>query len=133
MTFAAQKLPEMAPAVGAKGLKAVLNILDKWKCTPEQQWRMLGMKKSTYYRYREDPGQARLSGDQLERLSYILNMHAALRVVFDNPENVYGFMSMQNNNPFFNGASPLEIAATGSFGSLYEVYKRVDALRGAGL
>jgi len=41
----------------------------------------------------------RLSQDQLTRASYVLNIHAALRTVFENPENLYGFMAMPNNNP----------------------------------
>ena len=57
-------------------------------------------------------------------------MHSALRIVFSNPENTYGFMSMKNNNAFFNGATPLSIIENGDFGSLHEVAKRVDVLRG---
>ena len=91
------------------------------------------MKKSTYYKNRESVDTARLSGDQVERISYILNIHAALRIVFDNPENVYGFMSMPNNNSYFNGRTPLTVISTGNFGALYETFKRVDALRGGGL
>lgn len=128
-----QTTPELPTKAGAIGLKAAFNILDKWGCTPEQEWHILGMKKSTYYKNRESSNNARLSADQLERVSYILNIHATLRMIFDNPENVYGFMSMANNNPFFNGKAPLELIATGRFGSLYEAFKRIDALRGGGL
>tara|TARA_R110000803_G_scaffold90248_1_gene157550 strand:- start:5671 stop:5877 length:207 start_codon:yes stop_codon:yes gene_type:complete len=31
------------------------------------------------------------------------NIHQSLKEVFSNPENVYGFMNMQNSNPYFNG------------------------------
>ena len=134
MSLAAQK-PIVFPSqdVVSRGLQAALNILDKWGCSPEQAWNILGMKRSTYYRYREAGVKPRLSRDQAERISYILNIHAALRIVFDNPDNVYGFMSMDNNNPYFNGRSPLSIISSGNFGSLYEVFKRVDSLRGGGL
>jgi len=133
MSHSPQTLPEITAATGARGLKAVFNILDKWGCSTEQQCHILSMKKSTFYKNREAVDSARLTDDQLERISYILNMHAALRTVFDNPDNVYGFMSMENKNPYFNGRAPLDIIATGNFGSLYETFKRVDALRGAGL
>jgi uncharacterized protein (DUF2384 family) len=116
-----------------KGLRAAFNILDKWGCRPEQACRILGMKKSTYYKNRESAGTARLTNDQIERISYILNMHGALRSVFDNPENVYGFMSMSNQNPYFNGSAPLDLISTGQFGALYETFRRVDTLRGGGL
>ena len=50
-------------------------------------------------------------------------------MVFTNPDNVYGFMKMVNNNPYFNGRTPLSLIATGQFGALYEVAKRVDSMR----
>ncbi len=127
---ASEPLP---PEAGVVGLKTVFNILDQWGCTAEQAWSILGMKKSTYYKYRNNPGSASLTPDQLERISYILNMHQALRVTFDNPANVKGFVSMANHNPYFNGRTPLEVMSSGRFGDLYETYKRLDALRGAGL
>jgi hypothetical protein len=119
-------------SIAATGLKAALNILSKWGCSPEQQWNILGMKRATYYKNNDQPEKANLSNDQIERLSYLLNIHAALRVVYDNPVNVYGFMSMSNDNPFFNGRSPLDIISTGNFGYLYETFKRVDVLRSGG-
>lgn len=113
------------------GLKVAFNILDKWGCSPEQEQAILALKRSSYYTYRDNPNTARLSQDQIERISHVLNMHAALRLVFDNPENVYGFMAMPNHNAYFNGKTPLELIATGSFGALYEVSRRINALRGA--
>jgi hypothetical protein len=114
------------------GLKAALNIMEKWGCTTEQKIKILGMKKSAYYKNNVQPEKASLSCDQVERVSYLLNIHAALRIVFDNPENVYGFMSMNNDNPFFNGRSPLDVISTGNHGYLYETFKRIDSLRGGG-
>lgn len=112
------------------GLKAVLNILDKWQSTPQQAQEILQVSKATYYKLKKDSTGVKLSHDQFERLSYILNIHSALRILFNNPENYYGFMRMPNQNPYFNGKTPLEIIATGSFGALYEVHQRIDALRG---
>jgi uncharacterized protein (DUF2384 family) len=107
--------------------------LDKWGCSPDKALHILGMKKSTYYKNKDKAHTPKLSGDQIERISYILNIHAALRVVFDNPKNVYEFMFMQNFNLFFNGSAPLEIIASGHFGALYETFKRIDSLRDGGL
>lgn len=112
------------------GVKTALAILDKWGASPEQSQGILQLSRATWYKLRKDPAAATLNHDQLERISYLLNIHAALRTIFDNPENVYGFMAMDNHNPFFNGRSPLHIIGTGSFGALYEVHKRLDALRG---
>lgn len=112
------------------GLKTVIVILDKWGCSPEQAQAILQISKASFYKFKKDPGAAQLTNDQVERLSYVLNIHATLRTLFENPENVYGFMALSNHNPFFNGRSPLEMLSTGHFGTLYEVYKQLDGLRG---
>ncbi|MXS18407.1 antitoxin Xre-like helix-turn-helix domain-containing protein [Pseudomonas oryzihabitans] len=116
------------------GLRAALNILDRWQASSEQSCRILRISRSTYSRalQREGNWAVSLDADQLQRVSLVLNMHSALRLVFDNPENVYGFVAMANHNEFFNGRSPLEIMAQGDMISLYETFRRIDVLRGAG-
>jgi len=115
------------------GLRAALNILEKWGASSEQACRVLRISRSTYTRARQRDSQwsVGLDADQLQRISMVLNIHAALRLVFDNPENVYGFPSMENRNEFFNGRAPLDIMAQGDMISLYETFRRIDALRGA--
>lgn len=122
----------MPKQVTNAGVKAVFNILDKWGCSAKQIQNILRISRSAYYNYRKHPEKASLTSDQMERLSYVLNIHAHLKVVFEIPTNVYGFMAMKNYNPYFNGKSPLEVMSTGNFGDLYETYIRVSALR-AGL
>ena len=91
---------------------------------------LLGIGRSTLHKYQAAPASARLSPDLLERISYLLNIHAVLRILFENPENVYGFVRMPNNNPFFNGKTPMEILSTGLMSALYEVFHHLDAIRG---
>ncbi|ASP49476.1 antitoxin Xre-like helix-turn-helix domain-containing protein [Cognaticolwellia beringensis] len=104
------------------------NILEKWRCSASDKQAILGLTKSSYYRLQNNES-ATLSNDQLERISYIANIHQALKMVFTNPDNIYGFMAMKNDNPYFNGNSPLSLISTGKFGTLYEVFKRIDAMR----
>lgn len=119
-------------AAGISALKTVLRILEKWQCSAEQAQAILRLPKATYYRYKKNPESANITGDLLERLSYLLNIHATLRTVFSNPENVYGFMGMPNDNAYFEGRSPVQVLESGSFANLYEVFKRIDALKSAG-
>lgn len=118
---------------GVIGLRAALRVLDKWKTSSEQACRILRISRSTYTRARQDDADwsVALDLDQLQRISFVLNIHAALRTLFDNPDNVYGFPSMANHNEFFNGRSPLDVMAQGDMTSLYETFRRIDALRGA--
>ena len=114
------------------GLRAAVGILEKWQANSDQACRLLRISRSTYTRARQrDPAWAvALDADQMQRISFVLNIHATLRLIFDNPQNVYGFVSMANDNEFFNGRSPLEIMAQGDMISLYETFRRIDALRG---
>ncbi|WP_426143599.1 hypothetical protein [Pseudomonas sp. DWP3-1-2] len=116
----------------AAGLRAAVAILEKWQASGEQTCRILRISRSTYVRANQHDSAwaVSLDADQMHRISLVLNIHAALRLVFDNPDNVYGFASMANHNEFFNGRSPLEIMAQGDMISLYETFRRIDALRG---
>ncbi|MNQ51891.1 hypothetical protein D3C85_658920 [compost metagenome] len=115
------------------GLRAAVAILEKWAATSDQACRILRISRSTYTRARQrDPDwSVGLDSDQMQRISFVLNIHATLRLVFDNPQNVYGFPSMANENEFFNGRTPLEIMSQGDMISLYETFRRIDVLRGA--
>jgi len=115
------------------GLQTAVTIFEKWNATVDQVCRTLRISRSTYTRAKQhDPEwSVSLDSDQMQRISFVLNIHAALRTVFDNPDNVYGFLSKVNHNDFFNGRSPLEILSQGDMISLYETFRRISALRGA--
>ena len=124
-----------APAAAKKdmalvGLRTALNILTKWKTSTEQAGNILRVSRSTISRARTEKAVS-LDEDQLKRVSLVLNIHSALRMLFDNPANVYGFMQMENHNEFFNGRSPLDVVQGGDMIALYETFRRIDSLRGA--
>lgn len=130
MAKLAEKQDKRADA--AIGLKTAVSILDKWNTSTQVVQDVLRISRATYFKAKKgDLLEITLDDDQLDRISMIMNIHAALRIVFDNPENVYGFMSMANENVFFNGSTPLECIKSGSFMALYETFKRIDALRSA--
>ena len=112
-----------------KAIMSVLNIMNKWGCSAENMANILGVKQATYFKLKRNPASVRLTGEQLDRLSYILNIHAALRLIFNNPDNVTNFMAMENHNPYFNGRSPLSVIVSGGFTELIDTYHYIDALR----
>lgn len=112
------------------GLKAALRILQKWQCSEAEKMALLGIKRSTLHKYQDDPESARITADLTERVSYLLNIHNALRLLFSNPENVYGFVRLPNNSAPFNGLSPMQFMQSGRCASLYEVFHHLDGLRG---
>lgn len=62
----------------------------------------------------------RLDVDQQQRIGMVLGIHATLRSVFDNQENVQSLPALVNYNPFFDGSSPFEIISRGDMISFYE-------------
>lgn len=111
------------------GFKAAVQILENWGCNAQQAINILQIKKSSFYRYKSNVNSARLNNDQLTRVSYLLNIHQALKVIFSNPENINSFMSLPNHNAYFAGAKPLDIISGGNFADLHDVAMRIDALR----
>jgi hypothetical protein len=91
----------------------------------EQSALILGIKKSVCDDNCKDINKATLSDVQLERIIYILNIHAALRTLFENPEDLYGFMSMNNHNAFFDGVKPVDIIATDRLDDLNDTFKHI--------
>lgn len=112
------------------GLKVAMNILNKWNCSEQEKMSLLGVSRSTLHKYQNNPFSARVSQDLLERVSYLLNIHSSLKILFENDENVYGFVRMPNSNYYFNGATPMDIMSKGAVGSLYEVHNQINTLRG---
>lgn len=110
--------------------KVILNIFDKWNCTTEEALTLLGLKRSTWFKYKNAPEQASFSHDLIERISYILNIHAALRVLFSNQESVYQWVRKPNKAPFYNGRSAMDIMMQGRVVDLWAVASRLNAERG---
>ena len=110
--------------------RALLRLLGDGHGSEKEKTALPGVGRSTLHKYQSRPESARVSNDLLERLSYLLNIHQALRTLFGNRENVYGFVRMPNHNPFFNGASPMDVMSNGRVASLYEVHRQLDGLRG---
>jgi hypothetical protein len=56
------------------------------------------------------------------------DIHAALSIIFDNTENVHGFMSMKNHNAFFDGRKPIDIISSGRLDDLSNTFQHIDSL-----
>lgn len=129
----AQVLPTQA-TLGpdlSKALPVVFKILDKWHCSTQEQLALLGIhSRSTLNKYKSMQGGIRLSPDTLERMSYILNIHKSLRILFTAEDSVYGWVRKPNQHPFFAGKSAMEVMTQGRVADLYEVSKRLSAWRG---
>ena len=67
---------------GKVALKGFFKITDEWNLTPSNQKILLGdIPNSTYSKYKKLPD-VKLPHDMLERISYILGIYKALRILF---------------------------------------------------
>lgn len=110
------------------GLRTAIKILTGWKASPSQIQKILGISRYALDRANAGNAPAKLDGEQLERISIVLNIHAALRTLFENPANVNGFMASPNGNAFFDGRAPLDVIAEGSMQALVETHRHIEGL-----
>ena len=119
----------------AIGLCAAISILDKWSASAKHACAILLISPSTKARAKnkdDSDWTVNLDVEVMQRISLVLNIHSSLRLIFDNPDNVYGFVGMKSDNEFFNGRTPMNIMTQGDFVSLYETFNRINSLCTAG-
>ncbi|AEE21379.1 hypothetical protein Glaag_0413 [Glaciecola sp. 4H-3-7+YE-5] len=91
---------------------AINTLLDRWGLTAPEKTAILGFASDADLNcFINSPSTLNFSPTLEQRLSLILNIHAELRLIFSNPMNVYGFMTMINNNSPFLGMKPIELAS----------------------
>lgn len=112
----------------AAGLKAFFVLADYWKLSKEQALILLGRpSERTYYHWKA--GQVAVpSHDTMSRIGFLLGIHRALRTLFSNSENVYGWINRENED--FGGQSPLQRMLGGEITDLAYVRQYLDSLRG---
>lgn len=84
-----------------------MNILQRWALSENQIDQLLAL--GTADGSDSDRSAGRLTVEQRRRVCYVLSIHAVLRSVFTNPDNVYGFMNSRNRNMPFDGRTPLSL------------------------
>ena len=111
---------------GAAMFRAALNLFGKWDVTDEQAAILLDMPVRTYRRWKAE-GPGRLSRDGRARLSNLLGIHKALRIIFIDPAR--GYRWVKTANTAFDGTSALDIMLGGELTDLMRVRRYLDAER----
>lgn len=108
--------------------RASLNLFRLWQVSDEQAAVILDMPVRTYRRWKAGET-GRMSRDLKARLSNIMGIHKALRLIFREPER--GHRWVRAGNDAFSGASALDIMLGGDLTDLMRVRRYLDAERGA--
>ena len=124
--------PEFSPAqlndaeAGAM-LRAAVQLFGKWRLTDDQSAVLLDLPLRTYRRWKAgDAG--RIDRDKRARLSYLMGINKALRLIFREAERGYGWIKAAN--AAFGGASALQVMLGGELTDLMRVRRYLDAERG---
>ena len=111
-------------------LKAFFNMCEEWRLKNEQQIILLGEpSKTTFYRWKKGES-GDLSQDTLERVSYLLGIYKALRILFTSKDQANSWIHRENSANLFAGKSALDFMLHGKMANLFETRKYLDAQRG---
>lgn len=107
--------------------RAVLNLLRLWDVTDEEAATLLDLPVRTFRRWKAgDLG--RIDRDGKARLSNLLGIHKALRIIFREPQRGYAWIKASNRA--FGNRSALDVMLGGELTDLMRVRRYLDAERG---
>jgi hypothetical protein len=122
--------PAVRERLSGPGLRTFLNIAAEWGLTVDQQRLLLGgVAGSTYHKWKAG-AVGTLSYDQLERISLVLGIYKALRLLFANDASGLRWLKAANTDLPFAGGSPLDRMLRGSIDDLYATRRYLDGWRG---
>ena len=107
--------------------RAAINIFGKWRLTDDQAAILLDLPPRTYRRWKAE-GPARISRDGAARLSNLMGIHKALRLIFVEPQRGYAWIAQPNEA--FGGQSALDVLLGGELTDIMRVRRYLDAERG---
>lgn len=134
--LALQPVDTLAPAFrpepisqdeAAAMFRAAINLFGKWELTDEQAATLLDMPVRSYRRWKAE-GAGRISRDGSARLSNLMGIHKALRIVF--AESQRGYAWIKAGNEAFGGGSALDVMLGGELTDIMRVRRYLDAARG---
>lgn len=106
--------------------KALNNLVHRFDLKEKEARTLMGeMPRSTY-----TTGKSKLNRDQKERVSYLLGIYKALRILFADSEQAMSWINRKNNLSPFNGMTPKQYMLEGSLVRLADVRNFLDFWRG---
>ena len=111
-------------------LKGFFFIAERWGLDTREQLALLGQPpRSTFFTWKKG-AKAPLSQDTLERISYLLGIWKALRILIPDDRQAQAWVRKPNGNPLFEGAAPIERLTRGRILDLADVRRLLDGRRG---
>ena len=129
----AQALPSAATdrkGLSGPALRTFFRIAALWGLSVDEQMTLLGVTaRSTFFKWKKNPNTV-LPKDALERISYILGIYKALRILLPDERAADAWIRRPNTAPPFGGRSALGRMMSGQVADLFVVRQYLDAQRG---
>jgi antitoxin Xre/MbcA/ParS-like protein len=107
--------------------RAALNLFKLWGLKDEQASTLLGRTDRTYRRWKKDGKVGQIGRDGKARLSNLMGIHKALRIIFRDASRGYAWIGAAN--AAFGGRSALDVMLGGELSDLMRVRRYLDAPR----
>ncbi len=107
--------------------RATLNLFRLWGVTDDQAATLLDLPRRTFARWKAGE-LGRIGRDGKARLSNLMGIHKALRIIFHEPPRGYAWIKAENET--FGGRSALDVMLGGDLTDLMRVRRYLDAERG---
>ncbi len=124
-TFAAAPITD---AEAAAMFRACLTLFRLWDVSDTEAAVLLDLPPRTFARWKTG-AIGRIGRDQKARLSNLMGIHKALRIIFREPERAHRWPRLANRA--FGGRSALDVMLDGELTDLMRIRRYLDAERGA--
>jgi uncharacterized protein (DUF2384 family) len=112
------------------GIRAFFAIAERWQLGVEDQMALLDLDaRSTFFQWRK-AAPAKLNRDRLERISHVLGIYKALRILFPLDAAADAWVKKPNQALLLGGKPALALMTTGGITGLAAVRNYLDAQRG---
>lgn len=107
--------------------RACVNLFRLWRLSDNDAAVLLDLPTRTFARWKTG-AIGRIGRDQKARLSNIIGIHKALRIIFREPDRAYDWIRASNST--FGGRSAIDVMLSGELTDLMRVRRYLDAERG---
>jgi uncharacterized protein (DUF2384 family) len=119
--------PLITEAEAAAMFRAGLNLFTRWHISDTEAATLLDLPPRTFARWKSGTT-GRIGRDQRARLSNLMGIHKALRIIFTEPQRAYDWVKQPN--AAFGGRRALDIMLDGDLTDLMRVRRYLDSERG---
>lgn len=95
----------------------LLRVAKAWRLRDRETQQLVGAPERTFYRWKA--GRPKLSDDQRDRISHLVNVQSTLEAIFN--ENKLSFEWVRRPNAAFSDRTPLELMLEDRFAGILRV------------